>query len=101
MNSCEGCPSNCCKDFKVTSELIDPIGFNEILKKYPFIHKTGLDVVLSASGREKVVGVYNCSRFNEETQSCIGYDDIPRPDFCINTGAKVIPHGYCKLAKTV
>jgi len=101
MNKCEGCQSVCCVDFKITTEITDPLRVKRVLQNYLFIHRTGSDIVLGRSGHEVVVGIYNCDRFNKETNSCIHYNDVPRPDFCKNTGEKVIPNENCQLYKQV
>lgn len=54
-NKCAECQKNCCIDFKIIMEIFDPEGLIEILKKYPFVHKTDLDVI-RYQGRERVVG---------------------------------------------
>jgi len=101
MNRCEGCRSVCCVDFKITTEITDPLKVSHILQNYQFIRRTGSDVILGRNGHEVVVGVYNCDRFDKKTNSCTGYDNIPRPDFCKNTGEKLVPNENCLLNKQV
>jgi hypothetical protein len=100
-NSCEGCPVNCCVDFKIRSERFDPKGLVEKLKQFPFIKKVGTEPVRGTGGREVAVGVYRCDKFDTKKGACLIYD-AERPDFCVNTG-KVIdnldfrPHSKCIL----
>lgn len=48
-------------------------------------------------GRERIVGVYQCDRFDPISQSCRNYDTEPRHDFCKNTGIVNYPHNECLL----
>ena len=96
-NRCEGCPRNCCVDFKLTKELTDPLGVKEELRKFPFIKRTGSSLVIGPSGHERVVGIYNCDRYDPETGECRNHDTEPRPLFCHTTGGKFIPHPRCLL----
>ena len=91
LSICESCPRSCCQDFKLTQEINNPQELQETLKKYPFIRKTGKEIVLDQFGNEKVVGVYNCDRFNEETKTCENYTTEKRPPFCINSGKIIAP----------
>lgn len=97
-NSCEDCSRNCCQDFKITTEITDPLKLREILTQYPFIRRTGFDVVLLGH-REVVVSTYNCDRFQKDSRRCKDYETQPRPDFCYNTGIKIAPHAACLLKK--
>ena len=100
-NSCEGCPVNCCVDFKIRSEKFDPNGLEEKLQQFPFIKKVGTELVRGIGRREMVVGVYRCDEFDTQKGECLIYD-AERPDFCVDTG-KVIdtqdlrPHSECIL----
>ncbi len=96
-NRCENCPRNCCFDFKITTELRDPLGLKKELEKFPFIKRTGSEIVLDAMGYDRVVGIYNCDRFNSNSGECSNYGLKPRPKFCKNTGEKTIPHEKCLL----
>lgn len=95
-NSCESCERKCCKDFAITTEIRNPVKLEQTLKEFPFIKKTGSKLV-SLGGREIMVGIYNCDRFNEEDGKCNNYQTEPRPDFCINTGVQVAPKKNCPL----
>ena len=97
MNRCEGCPRNCCLNFKLTREITDPIGTREELKKFPYIVRVGGELILDPDGNERIVGIYRCGRFDPATGKCRGYEEIPRPDFCLNTGEKFYPHSKCLL----
>jgi hypothetical protein len=96
INECESCKRNCCVNFKLTQELTAPQKNEEVLNKYPFIHRTNREIVLF-HGNEKVVGVYNCDRFDIETKKCINYDSEKRPEFCENTGIMSTPNSECIL----
>lgn len=78
MNKCLGCPRNCCLNFKVTIEITNPDLFREELASYPFIKRVGSDVVLGPHGKERVVGVYSCDRFDAENGVCKNYDTQKR-----------------------
>lgn len=99
VNPCNTCARKCCKEFKVTVEITNPQKMMHILQKFKFIKHVGSDVVL-LSGREKVVGIYACDRFNESTGLCENYDTLERPEFCYNTGRKFAPQADCKFFKT-
>jgi len=96
-NKCENCPRNCCFDFKITTELRDPLGLKRELEKFPFIKRTSSEIVLDPMGYDQMVGVYNCDRFNLNSGKCQDHDIKPRPEFCKNTGGKTIPHEKCLL----
>jgi hypothetical protein len=100
-NRCEGCQRYCCVDFKITTDLFNPPEVREILKKFPFIHRTDFTLVLGPGGQEIAVGVYNCDRFDRETYSCRDYDKISRPPLCQNTGQNSYPHRQCLLKQAV
>ncbi len=97
MNLCESCSRSCCFDFKITSELNDPINLRKELKAFPFIQRTGQELVLDSLGHEQVVGVYNCDRFDFGQSKCRDYGVKPRPAFCEATGVKTSPHPQCLL----
>lgn len=97
INRCEVCPIKCCIDFKLTEEIKDPQKLATTLKNFPYIHKTGTALILDDRGKERVVGVYNCNRFDRASGTCIGYDTDPRPEFCENTGVTSIPRKECIL----
>jgi hypothetical protein len=97
VNRCESCPRNCCFDFKITTELRDPLGLKKELEKFPFIKRTGSEIVLDFFGHERMVGIYNCERFDIKSGNCLNYDKESRPEFCKNTGEKTIPHEKCLL----
>jgi Fe-S-cluster containining protein len=99
INQCKTCPKICCIDFRLTQELTFPKETEEQLKKYPFIHCTDLDLIIF-HGHEKMIGIYNCNRFDKETKKCIDYDIKERPEFCKNTGIICYPHKECILNKT-
>lgn len=96
-NKCESCPRNCCFDFKITTELRDSLGLQKELEKFPFIKRTGSEIVLDSWGYERMVGIYNCNRFIINSGKCLDYGIKPRPEFCENTGEKTIPHEKCLL----
>lgn len=98
-NKCAGCPDNCCIDFRITTELVNPVALRENLRQYPYIRKTNRAEVLDPfhPGYIAVVGVYNCDRFVAETRECRDYATQPRPDFCENTGMTSFPHAECLL----
>jgi hypothetical protein len=100
LSKCEGCPRNCCENFKLTLELTNSQNLPQFLEKYPYIRRVGNDVVLDEHGHEKTVGVYACDRFDKTTQTCINHDTEERPSFCINTGEKIAPHNQCLLKRT-
>jgi len=95
-NECLACPTPCCVNFKIRLELTDSEKVKQLLIKYPFIHKTGVDLTF-VYGHEKIIGIYNCDRFNIETKQCLNYDSEERPEFCINTGIISKPHPDCIL----
>lgn len=97
MNQCEACPRSCCLDFKITSEVRDPLGLRKELRQFPFIKQTNRVLILGPQGHECVVGVYNCDRFNAKTGKCRAYGIKPRPGFCETTGIKTSPHEQCLL----
>lgn len=94
-NKCIKCERPCCIKFKLTKELTNPRGTREQLNQFPYIKKVGSDVVRGPSGREMMVGVYSCDRFNLTTGNCEDYDLKPRPAFCSNTGELFLPHNEC------
>ncbi len=96
-NKCENCPRNCCFDFKITTELRDPLSLEKELKKFPFIKRTSSEIVLDFWGHERIVGIYNCERFDFNSGKCLNYETEQRPEFCKNTGKKNIPHEKCLL----
>lgn len=96
-NKCEGCPRNCCLDFKITTELTEPSSLWQELAHFTFIKKTGTALVYDPSGHERVVGIYNCDRFDSATGECLDYEARQRPSFCQTTGIKVSPHAKCLL----
>jgi hypothetical protein len=96
MNTCEGCKNVCCVNFKITTELVNPEALRQELTKFPFIKKTGRDVILKGR-KEVLVGIYNCDRFDKTTKTCIDYSTKPRPIFCINTGVTTSPNESCIL----
>jgi len=95
-NPCLGCSRNCCFNFKISTELTNPDELKRKLEKFPFIKRVGSDIVMF-QGRERIVGVYQCDRFDPIYQSCRNYDTEPRPDFCKNTGIVNYPHNECLL----
>lgn len=96
-NPCEGCPSNCCLNFKITTELTRPDTLRATLEKYPYRKPNGTDVVLF-NNKERIVHTYSCDRFDIQTQTCNSYGKEPRPSFCENTGEKgFFPHNQCLL----
>jgi len=97
MNQCEGCPRSCCLNFKITSEIRDPFGLQKELNLFPFIRRTGEELILDPQGHECVVGVYNCDRFDTDKGECRDYGIKPRPIFCETTGIRTSPHGQCLL----
>ncbi len=97
LNKCESCPQNCCRDFKITTELTNPAGLKEELLKFPFIKRTASTLLLGPGGHEKIIGIYNCERFDLHTGACQDYETKPRPSFCENTGIKTFPHSQCLL----
>lgn len=101
LNKCEGCPRNCCVDFKITTELANPLGIREELKRFPFIRRTGSNLVLGPGGHERIVGIYSCDRFDLNTGECRDYGVKPRPSFCDNSGVKSFPHSQCLLKSKV
>lgn len=96
-NKCENCPQNCCIDFKIGQELIDPKGLEEELARFSFVKKTRVEISLDPSGNERLIGVYNCQRFSTKDHTCIDYETEPRPSFCKNTGIKSTPNTQCLL----
>lgn len=96
-NKCENCPRNCCFDFKIAKELIDPKGLEKELAEFSFVKKTQAEIILDPQGYERMVGVYNCDRFNLEKGDCSDYETKPRPSFCENTGIESTPHSQCLL----
>ncbi|PIQ69747.1 hypothetical protein COS55_00575 [Candidatus Shapirobacteria bacterium CG03_land_8_20_14_0_80_40_19] len=94
---CEGCPRNCCLNFKLTQELFDPKSVEKALRDYPFIRRLGSKIVRAPNGREASVGTYKCDRFNEPTGECLNYNSQPRPPFCSQTGNGFYPHKGCLL----
>jgi len=78
---------------------VDPVGTARELKKFPYIKRVGSELVLGPEGNERIVSVYRCERFDLKSGTCRDYEEIPRPDFCINTGEKFYPHSECLLKK--
>lgn len=99
MNKCEGCPRNCCVNFKLTGEVTDPVRTALELGNFPYIKRVGEELVVGPGGNERIVGIYRCERFDPKTGKCRGYGETPRPDFCLNTGEKFYPHSECLLKK--
>lgn len=98
VNLCESCKLSCCYNFSLTQELTDPGFSKRILNDYPFIRRVSSQLTL-VLGHEKVVGIYQCIRYNPETRECTDYSVVPRPPFCLNTGVQVAPHSLCLLKK--
>lgn len=96
MNRCEACPSSCCVNFSIGREVVDPVTVARELADHPYIRRIG-DRLIISSGRERIVGIYSCKRHDPETGLCKGYDTIPRPSFCTETGEKDRPLN-CVLA---
>ncbi len=96
LNLCENCKSNCCLNFRITQEILDPEGLKLYLEKFPFIHKTSEALIL-VHGHERVVNVYNCDRFDLTKKVCKNYSSQERPNFCINTGIIRKPNSSCLL----
>ena len=98
-NPCEGCPRNCCKDFKIAKETTNPAGVKKELESFPYIHRDGSQLIMDPGGHETMVGVYNCDRFDILSGQCIDHDQRERPDFCQKTGnsGKIFPHEECLL----
>ena len=94
-NLCQDCKISCCRNFSITTELIDPVRHAQNLQNFSFIHKTGKKLV-RVYGHETIVGVYNCDRF-QSTGECQDYEILPRPDFCKRTGVVDISHKNCLL----
>jgi len=88
----------CCLDFKIRQEITAPEKVKIILNQYPFIHKTG-NTLVYVYGHERLVGIYNCDRFDKTTNQCLNYNIQERPDFCKNTGIISSPHKNCLLKK--
>lgn len=99
LNKCESCPRSCCIDFKITHEITNPRKLEEELQKYPFIRRIDSALILDPFGKEAVVGIYRCDRFDKSTGICRNYETEERPLFCRNTGIKVFPHEECLLLK--
>lgn len=97
MNNCEGCQRNCCMNFKITTELVNPKEGEEELNRFPFIKRVGQTLVLCSDGHEKIVGVYACDRFDIRIKECMEYETQPRPIFCQTTGNVTSPHNKCLL----
>lgn len=97
-NSCEQCERNCCRDFSITTEITNPVLLGDTLRRFSFIKRTGSKLAL-VNGKEMVVGVYNCDRFNVETGTCRDYDMQERPNFCKNAGNVNAPQNGCLLFK--
>ena len=96
-NKCESCPRNCCFDFKITTEVTNPLALQEKLEEFSFIKRTGSEIILDLWGHERVVGIYNCDRFIISSGECLAHGTKPRPEFCENTGEKTMPHEKCLL----
>ncbi|MCX6725922.1 MAG: hypothetical protein NT052_01215 [Candidatus Shapirobacteria bacterium] len=96
-NKCENCPQNCCIDFKIAKELIDPKGLEKELANFSFIKRTLSKIILDPHGYDRLVGIYNCGRFKLEDKTCHNYFIEKRPSFCLNTGITSIPHEQCLL----
>jgi len=75
-------------------EVHGPTEWKNILGVNECFHKTGTDIVL-IRGKERVVGVYNCHNFDEQSGRCLDYDN--RPDICREAGVKFPPHRDCLL----
>ena len=53
--------------------------------------------MFGSGGDERIVGVYNCDRFDLDTGDCRDYETEPRLSFCENAGIRVSPHSKCLL----
>jgi hypothetical protein len=98
QNECLSCPTPCCLNFKIRQEITAPEKVRIILNRYPFIHQTD-NTLIYVYGHERLVGIYNCDRFNKTTNQCQNYHTQERPDFCNNTGIISSPHHNCLLKK--
>lgn len=98
-NPCLGCPRNCCKNFKIAGECTNPQGLKEKLSRFPFIHKIDQQLIIGPGGKEVIVGIYHCDRFDEFSETCIEHETKERPDFCHKTGESgmFFPHDGCLL----
>lgn len=96
-NPCLECPLPCCHLFWVSTEVTNPPLFRLTLSQHPEFTLTPETKLVLAGKREAVVHLINCSRFDFDTGTCIGYDTIPRADFCHNTGVVSSPHDKCIL----